>query len=366
MIPAASEAQTLEQRYRDTVSRWGYRDDPAQRAVLQRLDGLRADLAAAGPVRTGPLSWLLRRRPVNGLYLWGGVGRGKTFLADLFFESLPFEDRRRLHFHRLMRGVHDELKRRPGADPLPGIARDLARQARVLCIDEFAVSDIADAMILGRWLGALFDAGVTVVATSNIPPDGLYRGGLQRERFAPAIERIKSHMAVVELAGGDDYRLRALERAELYHCPLDEGADASLARAFDSLAPEPGEHGALLEINGRRLPTRCHADGVACFGFDVLCEGPRSADDYVELAREHHSLLLSGVPVMDDHANNAARRFIALVDECYERNVKLIVSAESPPGSLYTGKRLAFEFRRTHSRLVEMQSHDYLERRHRP
>lgn len=369
--PEASEPGTalpaLIESYRETVARLGYRDNLAQRAVLERLQRLARDLEAAGPVRAGALAWLRgRRAAVQGLYLWGGVGRGKTFLVDLFFESLPFGDRQRLHFHRLMRTVHDALKRRPGADPLPGIARDFARRARLLCIDEFFVSDIADAMILGRWLGSLVDAGVTVVATSNAHPDELYRGGLQRDRFVPAIRRIKNHMAVVELETGTDFRLRALERAELYHWPLDEGAEDSLARSFQSLAPEAGQTGAVLEVNGRELRTVCHADGVAWFTFAGLCRGPRSADDYVELAREHHSLLVSDVPVMSDDDRDAARRFIALVDECYDRNVKLILAAEAPPESLYTGKRLAFEFQRTTSRVVEMQSHDYLERRHRP
>lgn len=356
------------ERYRSEVARCGFTEDPAQAAVARRLAGLREALIAAGPARRGGLLGRLRgpRPPVTGLYLWGGVGRGKTWLVDLFYESLPFPDRRRVHFHRLMIGVHAELKARPGADPLPGIARGYAENARVLCLDEFFVSDIADAMILGGLLGALFDEGVTVVATSNVPPDDLYRGGLQRERFVPAIERMKRHMDVVHLETGTDYRLRALERAELYHSPLDDEAEESLAASFRSIAPEAGEADVSLDINGREMTTIRHADGVAWFSFDELCEGPRAAADYVELAREHHTLLVSGVPVLDDARNDPARRFIALVDECYERNVKLVISAAEGPDELYRGKRLAFEFDRTRSRLTEMQSHDYLAREHKP
>ena len=265
-----------------------------------------------------------------------------------------------------MLGVHAELKQRPGADPLPAIARDFARRARILCLDEFFVSDIADAMILGGFLSALFSEGVTVVATSNVPPDDLYRGGLQRERFVPAIHRIKANMAVVNLETGTDYRLRALERAELYHHPLDDEAESSLLESFEDIAPEAGQPDVVLDVNARPMRTVRHADGIAWFRFGELCEGPRSAADYVELAREHHTLVISGVPVLDDDRNDPARRFIALVDECYERNVKLVISAEAPPDELYRGRRLAFEFDRTRSRLTEMQSHEYLAREHRP
>lgn len=364
----AAEPGTLESSYRDAVARDGFTVDAAQLEVVRRLEELRRQLIAAGPVRPARfVRWLRgRREPVKGLYLWGGVGRGKSYLVDRFHESLPFDDALRLHFHRLMRSVHGELKRLSGEDPLRRIARNFARRARVICIDEFFVGDIADAMILGRWLRALFEAGVTVVATSNTPPDELYRDGLQRRRFLPAIAAIKANMTVLRLETGTDYRLRALESAELYHTPLDEGARRSLAEAFRKLAPESVPEGGVLEVNARELVTVKHADGVAWFEFDVLCRGPRSADDYVELAGEYHTLLISGVPAMDDDDNNAARRFIALVDECYDRNVKLLVSAAAPPRELYRGRRLAFEFQRTESRLIEMQSHDYLAREHKP
>jgi len=364
----AADSGAVESRYREAVARDGFDADSEQLAVARRLDALRARLVAAGPVRPGGLArwWRGRRDPVDGLYLWGGVGRGKSYLVDRFHESLPFTDALRLHFHRLMRAVHSELKRRGGEDPLPRIAADFARRARVICIDEFSVGDIADAMILGRWMGALFEAGVTLVATSNTPPDDLYRDGLQRQRFLPAIAAIKSRMDVAHLETGTDYRLRALETAEIYHMPLDAGARRALAESFRRLAPEAAVEGGALEVNSRELATVKHADGVAWFDFEVLCGGPRSADDYVELAGEHHTLLVSGVPAMDDDNNNAARRFIALVDECYDRNVKLLVSAAAPPPALYRGRRLAFEYQRTASRLVEMQSHDYLAREHRP
>lgn len=311
---------------------------------------------------------LLRRKwtPVRGLYLWGGVGRGKTYLMDCFYETLPFRRKRRVHFHRFMQEVHRMRRRyRNHRDPLPLIAREMAHD-RVLCFDEFFVADVADAMILGRLTQALFARGVTLIATSNVKPDRLYEGGLQREQFLPAIERIKHHCRVMKLDNGIDYRLRLLERAEIYHYPLDEAAQRNLNTYFHCIAPDPGAADAILDIHGRGIPTRRLAEGVVWFDFDALCASPRSTADYTEIARCFHTVLLGDVPVMTADNDDAARRFIHLVDEFYDRQVKLILSAAAPAENLYAGRRLAFEYRRTVSRLHEMASHDYLALAHLP
>lgn len=305
--------------------------------------------------------------PVRGLYLWGGVGRGKTYLVDMFYESLPFERKLRAHFHRFMRHVHAELKALGGTkNPLDRVAERLALRTRVICFDEFFVADIADAMILGSLFERLFAQQVTLVATSNIVPDELYKDGLQRQRFLPAIDLINQHTRVVHLDSDCDYRLRLLEQAELYHFPLDAAADGVLAANFASLAPEPGVEGQLIEVVGRAIPSRYCADDVVWFDFDALCDGPRSQNDYIELAMEYHAVLVSNVPVLTAKKEDQARRFISLVDEFYDRNVKLVISAAADIEALYQGARLQFEFERTVSRLREMQSHDYLARQHRP
>jgi cell division protein ZapE len=361
----------LATHYAAALARKGFDPDPAQLGAVAALERVAHDLAAnSGDAGLVPR---LRRRlrgpvpPVTGAYLWGGVGRGKTFVMDLFFESLPFPQRLRYHFHRLMYRVHGRLRTlRDESDPLEIIATEFAAQARVICFDEFFVNDIADAMILGNLLDALFRRGVTLVATSNIPPEDLYRGGLQRARFLPAIDLIRARTQVVRVDGGTDYRLRVLERAEIYHAPLDALADANLARWFDEIAPDEGTAGQSLEINGRDIPTRRRADGVAWFEFAALCDGPRSQDDYIEIARAFQAVILSSVPVLDEALENQARRFIALVDEFYDRKVKLIVSAAAPVGALYRGVRLTREFERTRSRLLEMQSRAYLAAAHVP
>ena len=330
---------------------------PSQRSVsggglLERL-GLRSR-----PMSTWPR--------VQGLYLWGGVGRGKTYLVDVFHETLPMPQKRRLHFHRFMQMVHHRLRDLEDVqDPLDIVASEFARETRVLCFDEFFVSDITDAMLLGGLLRGLFREGVTLVATSNIPPAGLYKDGLQRERFLPAIELLEKHTAVIELEGDTDYRLRYLEQAELYHWPLDEAADEVLTEEFVHLAPEAPTFNTELVVEGRSIAARGLADDVAWFDFSAVCDGPRGQADYIELARTFHSVLISNVPVLDEARENQARRFIALVDEFYDHGVKLILSAEVPPERLYQGKRLCFEFERTLSRLQEMQSHAYLAGAHR-
>jgi cell division protein ZapE len=361
------------QRYQADLQREDFSHDPAQEKAVRLLQDLHERLMARHREQRGGLvAWWSRLRgqrqePETGLYLWGGVGRGKTYLVDTFYDCLPFQRKLRVHFHRFMRRVHDELTSLEGEkNPLQTVADRLAAEALVICFDEFFVTDIGDAMILGGLMEALFDRGVTLVATSNIEPDRLYENGLQRQRFLPVIDLVKKYTLVVNVDSGVDYRLRTLQQAELYHCPLDEGADASLRASFEALAPEPGKHWERLQVNGRYLTCRCLADDVAWFDFAELCDGPRSQNDYIELSRIFHAVLISGVPDFGPDSDDQARRFINLVDEFYDRNVKLVLSAAVPLLELYGGGRLAFEFRRTVSRLQEMQSYDYLAREHKP
>lgn len=361
-------------RYERDLGREGFAHDAAQAQAVAHLQALYEQLLARARSDTRWKRWwrrLFRRptEPVTGLYFWGGVGRGKTYLMDNFYEALPFERKLRTHFHRFMRRVHADLRQLDRQkNPLEQVADQIAREARVICFDEFFVSDITDAMILGTLMRALFARGVTLVATSNIPPDDLYRDGLQRARFLPAIAELKKHTRVVEVDGGHDYRLRALEQAELYHSPLDAAADDSLMASFRSLVPAEDEISAndTLEVEGRHLQTRYLAEDVVWFEFVALCDGPRSQNDYIELAREYHAVVLSNVPALGRHNDDQARRFINLVDEFYDRRVKLVVSAARPLTELYGEGRLGFEFQRTVSRLLEMQSHDYLAQPHKP
>lgn len=364
---------TPRERYQHALAAHGYTADPAQERAVASLERVHNDLL----VQSGPgllqrlQSWMsgkpAKAVPAKGLYLWGGVGRGKTFLMDLFFHAVPFDNKLRLHFHRFMQQVHAELKTlQDKEDPLRAVAARLASRTRLICFDEFFVSDIADAMILGRLFEHLFQYGVTLVATSNIPPDDLYRNGLQRARFLPAIRLIKQHCEVLNVDAGIDYRLRTLEQVEIFHYPLDQQAEAALERYFRDLNPDGVRPGDNLEVNGRTIKARLLGEGVAWFDFQQLCEGPRAAVDYIEIAREYHSVLLSNVPVMDWSRENDARRFITLVDEFYDRQVKLIISAEAHMEDLYRGDKLRFEYQRTLSRLKEMQSRQYLALPHRP
>lgn len=363
----------LVARFQTATIELGLSEDPAQRRAIAVLDRVGRELAARQPARGLPA--LVQRvmparrpaPPVRGAYLWGGVGRGKTLMMDLFFEALPFDHKLRYHFHRLMSRVHARLTElRDTPDPLAVIAADFAREARVICFDEFFVSDIADAMLLGRFVSSLVDHGVTLVATSNSAPGDLYRGGLQRQRFLPAIDLLERHLEVVHVDGLVDYRLRVLEAAEIWHSPLDEAADQNLERYFREIAPDPGKANTALEVLGRRITVRRLAEGIAWFDFEVLCDGPRSAEDYIQVARDFQTVIVSGVPRLDEHRENAARRFIALVDEFYDRRVNLIVSAAEPVARIYAGQRLKAEFERTRSRLLEMQSLEYLAAEHLP
>lgn len=354
----------IREAYEDSLEREGHVEDPAQLELIERFEDLQTRIAAQGP-RPGALRALFARgaaRPnVRGLYVWGGVGRGKTFLMDLFFESLSIDDKKRVHFHRMMQDVHARMKRLGSVeDPVDKVAAAIAREIRVLCFDEFFVSDIGDAMILGRLLDGLFRRGVTLVATSNAKPEDLYHDGLQRQRFLPAIDLINAHCDVVNMDGGIDYRLRLLQKAGTYLCPNDDEAARRLAFFFGESASTKIENDVDLDVNGRPIRARRCAKGVAWFRFEDICDGPRSQADYIELARWYPSIIVSGVPRFDATRDDQARRFIALVDEFYDRRVKLILSADVAAAALYGGTRLAFEFERTISRLIEMQSNEYL------
>lgn len=351
------------QRYQADLASEGFVEDPAQAQAVAALQKLYESLIAAAPVRKD----LTRGKwpAVTGLYMHGGVGRGKTYLMDCFYDSLPFSRKRRTHFHRFMQSVHDARQKYPDQqDPLRKIAADIAREARVLCFDEFFVSDIADAMILGRLLQHLFKRGVTLVTTSNVAPDDLYAGGLQRDRFLPAIAAIQKHTTSLAVDGGIDFRLRVLKQAEIYHHPLDSMADKNLSHYFDQIAPEAGKDDQYLTILGREIACRRLGQGVVWFDFEAICGDARAATDYVEIARGFHTVLLSCLPQLDASKDDAARRFLHLVDEFYDRGVKLIISAEAPAQAIYQGERLAFEFDRAVSRLLEMASEEYLARPH--
>jgi cell division protein ZapE len=367
---SAAPADSLRARYEQALAQRGFRPDPGQLAAVARLEELRARLVAVeSPGTLGRWLRALGPRPptVRGLYLWGEVGRGKTWLMDLFYASLPFAARRRRHFHRFMHELHAELARlRHERAPLERMAARIAQQVRVLCFDELYVADIADAMILGTLFAALFRRGVTLVATSNVAPAELYQGGLQRERFLPAIALLERHLEVLRLAGATDYRLRQLTQAGIYLAAGAADTPARLQALFAGLADHETQSGGTLDIEGRPLPVLRASANVAWFDFQALCAGARSQEDYIELAREYQSLILSDVPVLDAQHEDAARRFIALVDELYDRNVNLIVSAAAAPAALYRGERLGTLFARTASRLTEMQSAEYLAREHRP
>ena len=352
---------SVTELYHQTLAERGYTADPAQlRAVaaLQRCQDEWADYKAR---RGNAVTKLLVRPPLpRGVYMYGGVGRGKSFLMDCFFQAVPLTRKTRLHFHEFMREVHRELQDLKGiADPLEELGRRIAKRFRLICFDEFHVADVTDAMILHRLLDAMFKHRVSIVTTSNFVPDGLYPNGLHRDRILPAIALLKEKMEVINVDNGTDYRQRSLEHVQLYHCPLDAQADTALSEAFDALA-EARDEDPVLHIEHRELHARRRAGGVVWFDFQTLCGGPRSQNDYLELASQFHTLILSDVPEMPVRLASEARRFTWLVDVLYDRRVKLIISAAVPPEQLYTEGPLAHEFPRTVSRLQEMQSREYL------
>ena len=366
---ADAAAAGLRTLYEQQVAQRHLQADAAQLAALARLEQLRERLLSTGtPARwlsaiTGRSVW----PQVRGLYLWGSVGRGKTWLMDLFFASVPFTQKRRRHFHRFMYEVHQRLgQTKRQRAPLERIAADIARDTRLLCFDELYVADIADAMILGGLFAGLLRRGVTLVATSNVPPGDLYKDGLQRQRFLPAIALLERHLDVLQLAGSTDYRLRELRQAGVY-LPSDDPATAGrLAALFERLADHGKRSAGHIEIQGRPIAVVRASAAVVWFEFAALCAGPRSQDDYIEIAREYQSVIVADVPVFDELREDEARRFIALVDELYDRNVNIVVSAAAAPTALYQGEKLRFEFERAASRLIEMQTEQYLSGEHRP
>ncbi len=343
----------------------GFELDDAQQAVLPCLERLFQDLAAAERASGPLLRFFTSKRLVQGLYLWGGVGRGKSFLMDSFFAAAPVKRKRRLHFHRFMQDVHRELATLQGQpDPLATVAKRLARTTKLLCLDEFLVTDIGDAMLMRHLLEGLFAEGVVLVTTSNTQPDELYRNGLQRGQFLPAIDLLKRHLQIHEVEGGQDYRLRALEQLGVYHSPLSDATERRMREEFVAIARDEGDADTLVEVDGRQLNARRVAPGVAWFEFGELCQKPRGQVDFIELARRYHTVLLSRIPRMFADERDAARRFAWLVDEFYDRRVKLIVSAEAPLEGLLDPTAVGRDLERTVSRLIEMQSHHYLAQPH--
>jgi len=365
---------TPKQKYLQDIECNGFSRDIAQAEAVESLEQLyhefNAYLAAPTPPVGRLARWLGKKPnaavPPQGLYFWGGVGRGKTYLMDTFFDAIPSERKIRVHFHRFMYRVHDELKALENvSDPLEKVADSFKQQADIICFDEFYVSDITDAMILATLLQALFARNIVLVATSNIPPHQLYRNGLQRARFLPAIQLIEQHCLILNVDSGVDYRLRTLEQAEIYHFPLDNAANENLQRYYQQLVGEASVNVCQqIELNHRQVSVINSHDDVLYASFAQLCETARSQNDYIELSRVYHTVLLADVKIMQRDNDDAARRFIALVDEFYERHVKLIISAEAELASLYAGGQLAFEFQRCQSRLIEMQSHEYLAKAH--
>ncbi|WP_319536166.1 cell division protein ZapE [uncultured Vibrio sp.] len=362
----------LEQ-YQKDIAEHGFQRDEAQHQAVTALDKLYHAIVEFQSAPTPQLSkWqkLMGKKvempdPPKGLYFWGGVGRGKTYLMDAFYDALPTDRKMRVHFHRFMYRVHDELRQLGDVEnPLSKVADKFKKEADVVCFDEFFVSDITDAMILATLLQEMFKRQMVLVATSNIEPQNLYRNGLQRARFLPAIDMILARCDVLNVDSGVDYRLRTLEQAEIYHHPLDDQATINLNKYYQQLTGERQHVSHQIEINHRNIDVIEASDGVLHASFAQLCQTTRSQNDYIELSRIYHTVLLADVEQMSGKIDDAARRFIALVDEFYERHVKLIISAQVPMDSLYTQGQLEFEFKRCLSRLTEMQSHEYLAREH--
>src|SRR5512139_3812132 len=350
----------VRQVYEQALRERGFRADDAQLQAVAALERCENEWLAYLQRRRTALQRMLVKPPIpRGVYMYGGVGRGKSFLMDCFFQSVPLKRKTRLHFHEFMREVHRELHELKGTvNPLDELGRRIARRFRLICFDEFHVADVTDAMILHRLLKALFDNRVSIVTTSNFHPDGLYPNGLHRDRILPAIELLKDRLEVVNVDSGTDYRRRTLERLQTYHVPLGAAADAAMLQAFEQLADARDEE-PVLRIEHRELQARRRAGGVVWFDFRTLCGGPRSQNDYLEIASSFHTVLLSDVPQMPPRLASEARRFTWLVDVLYDRRVRLILSAAVPAEQLYTEGPLVHEFVRTVSRLHEMQSSEF-------
>ena len=366
-----AEPATVLESYREALRKRGFETDESQHAAVRRLQQLHGEWSDYKRQRSSALRRLVVHPPLpRGVYLWGPVGRGKTFLMDSFYRCLPLTRRRRVHFHHFMRDVHRELDALKGtADPLDALAGRIAKRYRLICFDEIALSDVADALIIGRLLARTLEKGVVYCMTSNYHPDELYKGGLKREDFLPAIELLKSRLDVIEVDGGIDYRKRALQQVKVYHAPLAPETDCALMQAFRQIA-EVEEEQHELDVEGRVIPYRHRAGGVVWFDFRVICGWGRSQNDYIDLARRFHTVIVSGVPRMSLEQADAARRFTLLVDVFYDQRVKLILSAEAGPDALLLrGSRsgdaqlqaMIFQFTRTASRLAEMQTREYLD-----
>lgn len=360
----------IKQAYQHALQTQGLKNDSAQEKVVDAFAQIQASILKEANDASKLVNKFIRRltnRPssVNGLYLWGDVGRGKTWLMNLFMDSLTIKNKKRLHFHHFMIGIHEKLAQMPSQkNPLKKIAKDFSDKYQVLCLDEFIVTNITDAMLLYGLLEGLFEYGVTLIVTSNRIPDHLYKNGLQRERFLPAIELIKQHTKVMQLDGGIDHRLALLEKADIYISPVTDTTHQYLYEQLEALATDTIKTDEVITILKRPIKTQYCADEIAWFTFDALCDAPRAAADYIELAKQFHTIILSDVPTMDEYLDDKARRFIYLIDEMYDRRVKIIISAETPAELLYSGDLLKFAFRRTLSRLTEMRSETYLSRPH--
>lgn len=357
---------SVQQYYETAMRRQGYVPDEAQRGVVDRLDHILNALAGP-PKKPGLVDRLMNRSTaaVNGLYLWGGVGRGKTFLMDAFYEVLPIEEKQRLHFHRFMILVHEQLHvLGKSANAVRQVARDYASRYRVLCLDEMHITDEGDAAIMEGLIVHMLEKGLTLVTTSNRAPEDLTHDPNIRQLFAHAIDAMQRRLEVINMDGGTDYRLRHMEHADIWHTPLDEQSDTTLQGIFQESITGTVSDAKAISINEREIMTISRSGDVVWFDFAVICGPPRARIDYIEIARMFHTVLIANIPLLDDNNNDYARRFTLLIDELYDHGVKVIVSSDERPQSLYRGSRLAFEFQRTLSRLLEMQSREYLSREH--
>jgi cell division protein ZapE len=358
-MPAS--AISVTELYEQSLAERGYKADDAQRQGIAALQRCQNEWENYKAQRSNALTKMLRYPNLpKGVYMYGGVGRGKSFIMDCFYQAVPLQRKTRLHFHEFMREVHRQLHELKGvSDPLEVLAKRMSRKHRLICFDEFHVADVTDAMILYRLLDAMFRNRMSIITTSNFHPDGLYPNGLHRDRILPAIELLKSQLEVVNVDSGNDYRRRTLELANLYLTPLNEDTGKEMGAIFDKLA-ETADEDPNLNIEHRILKARRRAGGVVWFDFQTLCGGPRSQNDYLELASRFHTVMLSDVPHMPVRMASEARRFTWLIDVMYDRKCKLVISAEVPPEQLYTEGPMSHEFPRTVSRLNEMQSKEYL------
>lgn len=354
------------QRYNEALATGNFSEDSVQRQAMSYLDSLYHKILDDESGNKGFFSFFKKSEKIQGLYMWGGVGRGKTWMMDMFYDSLPIDNKMRMHFHHFMKYVQSELNQLQGqADPLHKVADIIRQKARVICFDEFFVSNVADAMILGDLFTLLFDKGVVLVATSNIAPDGLYKNGIHRDRFLPAIEEVKKHTTVMNIDAGVDYRLRLLKQAKLYVSPLSDESKNWLSERFDAMSANQTVLVEPIDVNGRSINITKRTETTLLANFRDLCMQPRSAADFIEIANNFSTVMVDNVPALNDTISDPVLRFIYLVDEFYDRRVKLLVRAEQPILELYSGQKLAFEIERTRSRLLEMQSEDYLSQAHR-